>query len=215
MRKKNMKIDIYKMNKKYDVIYADPPWSYKDKKSCDPAMGGITYDVMELEDIKAMGETIQKISNKDCALFLWVTMPMLQEGLDVIKAWGFDYKTCAFTWVKLNPSKKLYGPYGIDDSSCAELDGKVNSLAGCDFYSGLGHWTNGNAELCLFAKKGRPKRKNKNIKQILIAPRGRHSAKPEEARNRIDKLIEAENKLELFCRGTGGAGWDVWGNESE
>ena len=69
-----------------------------------------------------------------------------------------------------------------------------------DFYSGLGHWTNGNAELCLFAKKGRPKRKNKNIKQILIAPRGRHSAKPEEARNRIDKLIEAENKLELFCR---------------
>lgn len=209
--------DAIKMNKKYDIIYADPPWSYKDKKSCDPAMGGITYDVMDLEDIKAMGEIINKISNKDSALFLWITMPMLQEGLEVIKAWGFDYKTCAFTWVKLRPNALLGGAYGTEQGREEEK----NYINANDIYSGLGHWTNGNAELCLFAKKGHPKRMNKSIKQIVVAPRSRHSEKPIEVRDRIEKLmtegIGDKNvaKLELFCRGNGGETWDIWGNESE
>lgn len=89
-------------------------------------MGGITYNTMSLKDICDL--PIGKITDKDCILFIWVTMPMLQEGLQVIKAWGFRYTTCAFCWVKQNPKN----------------DG---------IYSGLGHWTNGNAELCLLAKK--------------------------------------------------------------
>lgn len=203
--------DAISLNKKYNVIYADPPWDYDNKKNCDPRMGGITYDIMTLAEIKSMGEIINKIAEKDCALFLWATLPKIQEALDVINAWGFNYRTCAFTWVKLNPSEYIGGDYGTDKGR--ELE--KNYLKATSFYSGLGHWTNGNAELCLFAKKGSPKRKVKNIKQIVLAPRSKHSEKPVEVRDRIEKLIVGNKKIELFCRGTGGDGWDIWGNESE
>lgn len=112
---------------------------------------------------------------------------MLQEGLDVIRAWGFKYKTCAFCWVKQNPKN----------------DG---------IYSGLGHWTNGNAELCLLATKGHPKRIAKNVKQIVIARRGRHSAKPAEVRERIVQLLGDMPRIELFAREQV-EGWDCWGDE--
>lgn len=180
-----MKVDIFNTDKKYNIIYADPPWKYKDQKGNDPKMGGITYPVMDLEDIKKL--PISKICEKNCALFLWVTMPMLKEGLEVIEAWGFKYITCAFTWVKQNPS-------------------------GGGIYSGLGHWTNGNAELCLFAKKGTPKRQAKNVKQIILRPRGRHSQKPSETRDRITSLIGDLPRIELFARQYAD-GWDCWGNE--
>ena len=174
-----------KYTKKYKIIYADPPWSYANTKNNDPAMGGITYPTMSLEDICSM--PIRQIADKDCALFLWATMPLLQEAFRRIQSWGFEYRTCAFTWVKLNPKGK-----GI--------------------YSGLGHWTNGNAELCLFAKKGSPKRVQKNVKQIVMAPRGRHSAKPAEVRERIVNLVGDLPRLELFARERC-EGWDAWGNE--
>ena len=180
-----MKVDIYNTDKKYSIIYADPPWKYKDAKGNNPKMGGITYPVMELEEIKQL--PIPNICSKDCALFLWVTMPMLQEGLEVIKSWGFKYITCGFTWVKQNPS-------------------------GNGIYSGLGHWTNGNAELCLFAKKGTPHRKEKNVKQIILSPRQRHSEKPAETRDRIVKLLGDLPRIELFARQYA-EGWDCWGNE--
>ena len=181
-----MKRDIYNIGgTKYDVIYADPPWTYNNMKNRDPKMGGITYPTMTLEDIKSL--PIKEISNRNSALFLWVTMPKLREGLEVIKAWGFDYKTCAFVWVKQNPKNE-----GI--------------------YSGLGHWTNGNAELCLFAKRGAPKRANKNIKQIVLAHRSRHSEKPAEVRDRIVALMGDLPRIELFARQYAD-GWDCWGNE--
>lgn len=180
-----MKVDIYNTDKKYNIIYADPPWSYNDKKGNDPKMGGITYNVMELKDICAL--PIDKLCSEDCILFLWVTMPMLKEGLEVIKAWGFKYKTCGFCWVKQNPKN----------------DG---------IYSGLGHWTNGNAELCLLAKRGNPKRINKNVKQIILSHRGRHSEKPPEARERIVNLLGDLPRIELFAR-QHADGWDCWGDE--
>ena len=172
---------------KYQIILADPPWQYNDPKGNDPAMGGITYPTMSLDDIKML--PVSELAEDDCSLFLWVTMPMLKEGLEVIVAWGFRYITCAFTWVKLNPS-------------------------GEGIYSGLGHWTNGNAELCLFSKKGHPKRVSKNVKQIVLAPRGRHSAKPDEVRDRIVQLMGDLPRIELFARQKT-PGWDVWGNEVE
>ena len=180
-----MKIDIYKTENKYGIIYADPPWRYDSPKNNDPAMGGITYPTMSLEDICNM--PIHNIASKNCILFLWATMPKLREALEVIKAWGFNYKTCAFCWVKQNPS-------------------------GNGIYSGLGHWTNGNAELCLLATKGAPKRVSKNVKQIVLAPRGRHSAKPPEVRNRIVQLIGDISRIELFAREEP-EGWDCFGNE--
>lgn len=173
------------LSPKYEIIYADPPWRYADQKNNDPSMGGITYPTMSLEEICSI--PVAKIAQKDCSLFMWATMPLLKESLDVISAWGFKYITCAFTWVKLNPS-------------------------GNGIYSGLGHWTNGNAELCLFAKKGTPKRVEKNVKQIVMAPRGRHSAKPPEVRDRIVRLVGDRPRIELFAREKAD-GWDHWGNE--
>jgi len=174
-------------DRNYQIIYADPAWRYADQKNNDPSMGGITYPTMSIDEICAI--PVNEIADKNAALFMWATMPMLQEALQVIKAWGFKYTTCAFTWVKLNPS-------------------------GNGIYSGLGHWTNGNAELCLFAKKGAPKRLAKNVKQIVMSPRGRHSAKPPEVRDRIVELIGDLPRIELFARQKV-EGWDYWGNEVE
>ena len=174
-------------DKKYSIIYADPPWSYNDKLGNSPKMGGITYPTMSLAEIKAM--PIASLAEKDAGLFIWATMPLLREALEVIDAWGFKYTTCAFTWVKQNPS-------------------------GEGIYSGLGHWTNSNAELCLFAKRGAPKRQAKNIKQIVMSPRGRHSAKPAEVRDRIVALLGDMPRIELFARETA-EGWDSWGKQLE
>lgn len=169
---------------KFKVLYADCPWQYRDNKGNLPALGGKTYPTMSLEEIKTL--PIPNISDKDCILFLWVTMPLLQEGLDVMQAWGFTYTTCAFVWVKLNP-------------------------LGEGIYSGLGHWVNGNAELCLLGKKGRPQRIAKNIKQIVFAPRGRHSVKPDEVRDRIVQLMGDLPRIELFAREVT-EGWVAIGN---
>jgi len=183
--------------KKYQIIYADPPWQYADQKGKDPKLGGITYPTMPLEEIKSL--RVQDISDKDCMLFLWATMPLLKEALEVIEAWEFRYITCAFCWVKKNPN-------------------------GQGIYSGLGHWVNGNAELCLMGKKGKPQRIAKNVKQIIQHPRQRHSKKPDEVRDRIVKLMGDIPRIELFTRpdpqlkldGTNTFdGWSVWGNEVE
>ena len=149
------------------------PWKYNNPMSNKPKWGGKTYPEMALDDICAL--RVSEIANKDCVLLLWATMPKLKEALQVGEAWGFKYVTCAFNWVKLNPSSK-----GI--------------------YSGMGHWTNGNAELCLFFKIGKPKRLEKNIKQIQMHPRGRHSAKPSEIRDEIIRLLRDLPRIQLFAR---------------
>jgi len=182
--------------KKYQIIYADPPWSYADKKNNDPKMGGITYPTMELQDIKNL--PVQDFCDENCALALWGTMPLLKEAIEVIEAWGFRYITCLFNWIKLNPT---------DTSSrfC---------ITEADIYSGIGHWVNGNAELCLFGKRGSPSRYAKDVKQVQIWPRGRHSAKPPQIRGEIVRLFGNLPRIELFAREKAN-GWDVWGNEVE
>ena len=178
-------VDIFNTDKKYSIIYADPPWQYNDKKGNDPAMGGVTYATLSTKELCNL--PVPQITDTNCALFLWVTMPMLPDGLEVIKSWGFGYITCAFTWVKQNPS-------------------------GMGIYSGLGHWTNGNAELCLLARKGKLVRVNKDVKQIMLMPLQRHSQKPADARGRIVRLLGDLPRIELFARQQV-EGWDCWGNE--
>ena len=136
---------------------------------------------------------IKDIAAKDCALFIWVTMPKLNEVFYLIDKWGFKYKTCAFTWVKKN--KKSNG-----------------------WFLGMGRWTRANAELCLLATKGNPKRVNGGISQIVVSSLGEHSRKPPEVRDRIVKLMGDIPRIELFARGRNELfdeynGWDVWGNE--
>ena len=181
--------------KKYKIIYADPPWSYQDKKCNGNAQDH--YPTQSLGWIKSLGGGVQKIVDKDCVLFLWATYPLLPEALEVIKAWGFEYKSIAFQWVKLN---------------------KKN---GKPFY-GLGRWTRGNTEACLLAVRGKPKRVSNSVFQLIFSPIENHSKKPQEAREKIVKLIGDVPRLELFARNTGEKnlfgknpldGWDTWGDE--
>jgi N6-adenosine-specific RNA methylase IME4 len=171
--------------KKYHIIYADPPWRYSDK-SCSGAAEN-QYKTMKLQDICNL--QIEKISEKDSVLFLWATYPMLKEALSVGESWGFNYKSIAFQWVKLN---------------------KKN---GKPFY-GLGRWTRGNTECCLLFTKGKPKRQSSLVFQLIQTPISKHSMKPQEARDKIIKLMGDISRIELFARQKN-QGWDVWGNEIE
>lgn len=100
--------------KKYEIIYADPPWSYNDTLGGNAKMGAMPYDTMTQDEINAL--PLKEITAKNCILFMWATMPKLQEALDTIRAWGFKYKTCAFCWVKQNPKRgggvRWSGPVG-------------------------------------------------------------------------------------------------------
>lgn len=174
------------MGKKYQIIYADPPWQYRvysKKGDCSSAEN--YYTTMALKDIQSL--PVKEIADSDCILFLWVTFPCLLEGLSVMKAWGFQYKTCAFTWVKRNK--------------------KADS-----FFTGLGFWTRANAEICLLGTKGHPKRISKSVSQICDARIMEHSKKPPEIRERIVKLCGDIPRIELFARQQV-EGWDALGNE--
>jgi N6-adenosine-specific RNA methylase IME4 len=170
-------------NKKYQIIYADPPWSYQDKKCSGAALNH--YETMKLKDICDL--PIKDIADKNCILFMWATYPLLKEALKVIEAWGFQYKSIAFQWVKLN-----------------QKNGKP--------FFGLGRWTRGNTEPCLIAVKGKPKRIDNSVSQLIFSPIRKHSEKPPEARDKIVKLVGDLPRIELFARQKN-HGWDCWGNE--
>lgn len=174
-------------NKKYNIIYADPPWGYQNRGT--RAAANKHYDVMTIDDIKKMGVGYAGgIAANDCTLFMWATFPMLKEALEVIEAWGFTYKTVAFNWVKQNKS-------------------------GEGIFMGLGNWTRSNSEICLLAVKGKPKRVSASVRSVLISPIERHSRKPDEVRDRIVELMGDLPRIELFAR-SGADGWDCWGNEA-
>jgi ParB-like chromosome segregation protein Spo0J len=179
------------------VIYADPPWAYESTK-CEGAAERV-FNTMKVDELKAMAPLIQALTAKDCALLVWGTWPQLLYALEVIAAWGFKYMTAAFVWVKTNPS--------TDDVESVE---KLNPE---DVYTGLGFRSRSNVEFVLLGERGKPLPLANDIKQVVIAPRGRHSAKPEEVRRRIERLF-AGPYLELFGRKPV-EGWSVWGNEVE
>lgn len=111
-----MKVDIYNTDKKYKIIYADPPWTYRvwSKETGLKRSAQSHYQTMNKEELQNMHDVIQKISDKDSVLFLWVTSPCLEEGLELIKAWGYTYKTIAFSWVKQNKkSESLFWEWDI------------------------------------------------------------------------------------------------------
>lgn len=182
-----MKVDIFNTDKKYSIIYADPPWSYKVWSNKGKGRSAEShYPTMNKSDIQSL--PVQDICNKDCVLFLWVTYPCLEEGLELIKKWGFVYKTCAFSWVKMNKKKKTP-------------------------FVGMGYYTRANNEICLLATKGKPlKRKSKSVQQVIMSEIEEHSKKPDIVRNRIIDLFGDMPRIELFAR-QHADGWDCWGNE--
>jgi N6-adenosine-specific RNA methylase IME4 len=185
-------IALAEAGRKFKVIYADPPWSFevysvKGKQRSPDRY----YDTASLDDIKSL--PIGALADDDCALFIWGVMPELPGALDVIRAWGFDYKTVGFVWLKATPKAEV-----------VKLDGD-------GLHWGMGYWTRANAEFCLLATKGSPLRLAQDVHQVVIAPAGEHSAKPEDVRTRIEQLLVGPY-LELFARRPV-PGWSVWGNE--
>ena len=171
--------------KKFSVIYADPPWSFRvysgkgKKRSADRF-----YNTQSLDDIKAL--PVDKLAAKDCALLLWAIMPELPGALDVIAAWGFEYKTVGFTWIKKNRS-------------------------GNGIFTGMGYWTRANAEVCLLATRGSPRRQALDVHKVVMSPISGHSRKPDEVQVRIERLLPGPY-LELYGRRPA-PGWTVWGNQ--
>lgn len=174
------------MGKKYKIIYADPPWQYRVySKKGQGRSAENHYHTMNIKDIMAL--PVDKIADKDCILFLWITFPCLKEGIEVMERWGFKYKTCGFNWVKRNKKKNTY-------------------------FMGLGFWTRSNSEVCLIGTKGQPKRVSKSVSQICDARITEHSRKPAEIRERIVELCGELPRIELFARDKV-KGWDSLGDE--
>lgn len=174
------------MGKKYKIIYADPPWQYRVySKKGQGRSAENHYHTMNIKDIMAL--PVDKIADKDCILFLWITFPCLKEGIEVMERWGFKYKTCGFNWVKRNKKKNTY-------------------------FMGLGFWTRSNSEVCLIGTKGQPKRVSKSVPQICDARIMEHSKKPAEIRERIVELCGELPRIELFARDKV-KGWDSLGDE--
>ncbi len=163
----------------YSIIYADPPWQYQRSKVQGAAENH--YPTMGIDELCAL--PVADLAAPDSALFLWATFPQLPEALRLIEAWGFRYKSVAFVWLKKNK--------------------KADS-----WFYGLGFWTRGNAEICLLATKGHPKRKAANIHQFIISPIEAHSKKPDEAREKIVALMGDLPRVELFARQSP-PGWQI------
>ena len=173
--------------KLYDVIMADPPWKFQ---FWSPAQEGTRraenhYPVMELEHICKL--PVAGLAADNCVLFLWSVWPLLYESKEVIDAWGFEYKTIAWVWVKSKSS-------------------------GFGFFTGMGFYTRSNTEPCLLAIKGSMPVSAHDIQALIYSPIREHSRKPDEQYRKIERLYPGKRYLELFARHKR-PGWDSWGNE--
>lgn len=188
----------------FKAIYADPPWRFAtwNKATAVKRRGGRThgtnvcasvhYDTMPTDELELL--PVSDLAADDCCLFIWISWPMLPDALRLIDAWGFQYKTCAFDWVKAHARQiEMFR----DDS---------------DALMGMGYWTRANSEPCLLATRGKPKRRDAGVRQAIIEPRREHSRKPDCVYERIERLVEGPY-LELFSRTTR-PGWTVWGNQT-
>lgn len=184
-------------DKKYQVIYADPPWDYGGKLQYDKTVikdenvgfnkkiflssATFKYPTVKLKDLMKLD--VASIADIDCVLFMWTTGPQMQNSIELGKAWGFDYKTVAFVWDKM-----VHNP---------------------------GRYTLSQTEFVLVFRKGRfpEPRGARNVKQLVTVHRGEHSVKPIEVIEGITKMFPAQDKIELFARSSY-IGWDNWGIEN-
>lgn len=185
----------------FKAILADPPWRFevwsgetavkRRDSSGTNVSAAVHYQTMAANEIAAL--SVADLAADDCALFLWVTWPTLPQAMELIEAWGFKYKTCAFDWVKAHARQvEMFR----DD---------IKPLMG------MGYWTRANSEPCLLATRGKPKRLHADVRQAIIEPRREHSRKPDVVYDRIERLV-AGPYLELFARNTR-PGWTSWGNQ--
>lgn len=190
--------DIYPLlpNKKYQVIYADPPWDYGGKMQYDKTVikdqnegfekkiflsaATFKYPTVKLKDLKKLD--VASIADEDCILFMWTTGPQMANSIELGEAWGFEYKTVAFVWDKM-----VHNP---------------------------GRYTLSQTEFVLAFKRGKfpQPRGARNVRQMVTIHRGEHSVKPAEVIDGITRMFPEQAKIELFARNNY-VGWDNWGLE--
>lgn len=175
--------------KKYNIIYVDPPWRFNNKNTGGSMTSGAAnkYNTMTLEELKELD--IHSICEDDCVLFMWWVGSQPQEALDLVKSWGFKLKTMkGFDWIKLTKLGKLF--------------------------FGMGFWTRAGSESCLIATRGKPKPINRGIRAVVKAVNLKHSKKPNVFADKIVELCGNLPRIELFARDRK-PGWDAWGDEIE
>lgn len=176
-------------NSLYDIVYCDPPWDYKGQKQHTGKggkdSGGATshYPTVTLQDLKNLD--VPSICAQDCLIYMWVTSPHLDQGIDLMKHWGFQYATIVFIWHKQSTNP---GFYTLSECEIC-LVGKRGKIP--------------------------QPRGSRKERQFYSEKRGAHSAKPTEFRDRIHKMFPHHKKIELFSRWGGDEKWDTWGNQAE
>lgn len=176
----------YPNNSRFEVILADPPWHYRNQGT--RAAAAKHYRTIRRSDLEHL--PVQYFAADRCALFLWATWPNMKTAFKVMDAWGFKYKTLAWEWFKTNK-------------------------AGDKFVMGLGNYSRSNPEPCLLGFRGKPiPVKDKGVEAWMTAPRRKHSQKPDEQYEKIERLYPDVPKLELFATQIW-PGWDAWGDQIE
>jgi len=170
------------IKKKFNILYIDPPWNYRDKATAGKRGAEFKYPCMTLTELGVL--PMKDIAEENCAMFLWSTSPMLPEAIDLMNCWGWQYKNVAFTWIKQNKGKLAWG---------------------------MGNYTRSNPEYCLLGIRGKLERQSASVHSVVISPREEHSKKPDEIRDRIVTLFGDIPRIELFARKRV-EGWDSWGN---
>lgn len=182
----------------FKAILADPPWNFVTWSAarCTGKLGGgarqAPYRAMVQDEICEL--PVAELAADECVLFMWMCWPQLKQAIAVLDAWGFEYKTCGFSWIKANASQV--------EMFRDDIEPRMN----------LGYWTRANSEACLLATRGKPKRQDAGVRQAIIEPARQHSRKPDCVHERIERLV-AGPYLELFARQSR-PGWTTWGNES-
>ena len=175
-------------NKKYSIIYSDPPWQFNSKKTGGSMTSGAAskYMVTSIDDLKKI--PVNDIAADDAILIMWYVGAMPQEALDLVKAWGFTVKNMnGFVWEKLTVKLKMF--------------------------FGMGFYTRAGSESAIIATKGKFKPASHSVRAVHRFPVGKHSKKPVEYRDLIVELAGDLPRLEMFARESAD-GWDTFGNEA-
>lgn len=174
-----------KEQKKYQILYCDPPWKYKWGNGGKLAPE-THYETLSVDELKLLN--VRGLRDKNCVLAMWATCPALPEAFAVMDAWGFKYKTVLHNWVKIRK------------------DGKP--------IMGMGSYTRSGSELLFLGMRGHIKRVSTKIviPQVIMEQRREHSRKPDIVRDNLVELFGDRPKIELFARQKI-KGWDAIGND--
>lgn len=183
-----MFVDIYNTDKKYNIIYADPPWKFSSKqlqKEKGKRFNSLDKEYSTVETNQMQNWDVKRICDDNCAIFMWTTDAHIKEAIELMKSWGFKYSTVAFVWSK-------------------------RSINGKELYT-LGAWTLKNCEICLLGTRGKmlQYKKSNQVKQLIKAERTKHSKKPDIVREKIVEIFGELPRIELFAR-QHAEGWDCW-----